>query len=129
VPAVFCPRCRDEFRPGFTRCAACDVDLVEQLPHERGALLSAAAVAAVPTRSHGPVRLSDYCGFLSLDEAREARDLLRTHGIASEIVLREALDADPEGPFAEEAWLRVDVARLNEVRRILPEPEVGGDEG
>jgi len=29
---VFCPKCRDEYRPGFTRCADCDTDLVETLP-------------------------------------------------------------------------------------------------
>jgi hypothetical protein len=28
----FCPECRAEYRPGFTRCASCDVDLVESLP-------------------------------------------------------------------------------------------------
>lgn len=31
---MFCPRCRDEFREGFTRCRGCDVDLVEALPPE-----------------------------------------------------------------------------------------------
>ena len=29
---MFCPRCKAEYRPGFTRCADCDVDLVDQLP-------------------------------------------------------------------------------------------------
>ena len=28
---MFCPRCRDEFRQGFTRCHECDVALVESL--------------------------------------------------------------------------------------------------
>jgi hypothetical protein len=28
----FCPACRSEFRPGFTRCEECGVDLVETLP-------------------------------------------------------------------------------------------------
>ena len=27
-----CPVCRSEFRPGFTRCEECDVELVEKLP-------------------------------------------------------------------------------------------------
>ena len=31
---MFCPECRAEYRPGFTRCADCDVDLVEELPAE-----------------------------------------------------------------------------------------------
>ena len=31
---MFCPECRVEHRPGFTRCADCDVDLVQELPVE-----------------------------------------------------------------------------------------------
>jgi len=27
----FCPKCRVEYRPGFTRCSDCDTDLVERL--------------------------------------------------------------------------------------------------
>jgi putative signal transducing protein len=29
---MFCPDCRAEYRPGFTHCVDCDVDLVELLP-------------------------------------------------------------------------------------------------
>ena len=29
---MFCPECKAEYRPGFTRCSDCDVDLVEALP-------------------------------------------------------------------------------------------------
>jgi len=29
---MFCPNCRVEYRPGFTRCADCELDLVEVLP-------------------------------------------------------------------------------------------------
>jgi hypothetical protein len=32
---VFCPKCGDEYRPGFRRCTDCDVDLVEKLPEAR----------------------------------------------------------------------------------------------
>lgn len=28
---MFCPQCHAEYRPGFTRCSDCDVDLVENL--------------------------------------------------------------------------------------------------
>ena len=28
----FCPRCKSEYRPGFSRCADCDVELVAALP-------------------------------------------------------------------------------------------------
>lgn len=29
---MYCPQCRAEYVPGFTRCADCDVELVEVLP-------------------------------------------------------------------------------------------------
>jgi len=29
---MFCPRCKAEYRSGFTRCSDCDVELVDQLP-------------------------------------------------------------------------------------------------
>jgi hypothetical protein len=32
---MFCPECKAEYRPGFTRCADCDVDLVANLPEAR----------------------------------------------------------------------------------------------
>ena len=31
---MFCPQCRVEYRPGFTRCSDCDVDLAAELPKE-----------------------------------------------------------------------------------------------
>jgi hypothetical protein len=30
---MFCPQCRAEYRPGFTHCTDCDVDLVNALPN------------------------------------------------------------------------------------------------
>jgi hypothetical protein len=32
IRAMFCPKCKAEYRPGFTRCSDCEVDLVEALP-------------------------------------------------------------------------------------------------
>ncbi len=29
---MYCPQCGAEYRPGFSRCADCDVDLVTELP-------------------------------------------------------------------------------------------------
>ena len=34
---MFCPQCRVEYRPGFTRCSDCDVDLVYELPKQESA--------------------------------------------------------------------------------------------
>ena len=32
---MFCPQCKTEYRPGFTRCADCGSELVDALPEER----------------------------------------------------------------------------------------------
>jgi hypothetical protein len=29
---VFCPKCGDEYQPGFNHCVDCDADLVEKVP-------------------------------------------------------------------------------------------------
>jgi hypothetical protein len=106
---MFCPKCRDEYRAGFTRCATCQVDLVAELKAE---------AAAGPARLRGaPERVSlvEYCGFLALDEAQDARARLRALGIRSELVVRDATDASD----GEEYWLHVDRDRLAEVTREL----------
>jgi hypothetical protein len=32
--SMFCPQCKAEYRPGFVRCADCDVELVDCLPQD-----------------------------------------------------------------------------------------------
>ena len=32
---MFCPQCQAEYRPGFSRCSDCDVDLVHEVPEAR----------------------------------------------------------------------------------------------
>jgi hypothetical protein len=112
VTSVFCPSCRSEFRPGFTRCGRCEVDLVAQLGPAR-------ETTAPPT---APVTLAEYCGFLDLDEARATREQLREASIACDIVIRDA-PTEPSGPVREEYWLRVDRERYREVHAIVGEPE------
>lgn len=34
---MYCPSCRSEYRPGFTECSDCGVDLVHNLPPEQSA--------------------------------------------------------------------------------------------
>lgn len=109
---MFCPVCRDEFRPGFTRCANCGVDLVESLEGRAAATEDRPARKETPTAP--PVPMVEYCGFLSLDEARGARERLKQEGIRSDILIRE-LSGEP----TEEYWLRVESQRYRHVQGLL----------
>lgn len=111
---MFCPSCNDEFRPGFTRCATCNVDLVDSLSDAAAAPAQAKARKEAADGQPALVPMTEYCGFLTLDEARGARGRLKDHAIRSEIVIREQ-----PGTTDEEYWLRVERDRYREVFAIL----------
>ena len=111
---MFCPSCNDEFRPGFTRCATCDVGLVDNLGDVAAALVKKKLKKDAATDQPTLVPMSEYCGFLTLDEARKARGQLKDHAIRSEIVIREL-----PGSTEEEFWLRVERDRYREVFKLL----------
>ena len=116
---MFCPVCRDEFRSGFTRCANCDVALVERLdapgfPHEPAPIV-------VPAAKPGEPKVN-YCGFLEIEEALAARRRLVEHGISAEVLVR-----DGDGPEAgEEYWLRVVPSHFAATQSILGYDEAEG---
>ena len=120
---MFCPSCRDEFRVGFTRCAACGVDLVPEVGGPLKDVAASRAAADSPKAAHAP--MTDFCGFLALGEARDARERLRAMGIRTELVLRDA----PGAPEGEEYWLRVEQARLAEVILELGYDPADGADG
>jgi len=115
---MYCPKCRDEFRPGFTRCASCNVDLVESLTGAAPARAEALS-APVGAAACSPLAMVEYCGFVSLDEARRARDQLFAEKIAAEIAIRVASASPATGGPEEEYWLRVDRGRYKDVVRLL----------
>jgi len=121
---MHCPVCKSEFREGFTRCESCDVDLVHEIQAEEPATSAPKPMA--------PGLLVDYCGFLSLEDAREARDQLRRDRLPSEIVIRDLAGEDPWAPAKEEYWIRVPSKGFRAVDAILGEPvtqEVGSEPG
>ena len=118
---MFCPNCKDEFRPGFTQCGGCGVALIDSLDAAGGA--AGGRPAGNPSRTAPSVQLyppmAEYCGFLGLDEARQARDRLKQQRIRAEIVIRESpgsLDADV---VEEEYWLHVERDRKKEAVKHL----------
>ena len=79
---MFCPQCRVEYRPGFTRCADCDVGLVDELP-----LARTASFEGNPGGDEDP-----FCAFWQGDDARlhaELRTVLDEAGIPYKTVRRE----------------------------------------
>ena len=116
---MFCPECKDEYREGFTRCGTCDVDLVADL----------SSLEPTPGASPGSpgslraVTLSEYCGFLALDDAREARDRLHVDGIPAEIVIRNLTAGMPTAPVKEEFWIRVPSDQARRVAALLDQGE------
>ncbi|HKQ62853.1 MAG TPA: hypothetical protein VJS92_16290 [Candidatus Polarisedimenticolaceae bacterium] len=102
---MICPQCRSEYRAGFTQCATCGTDLVHELSTPQVLPAPPRPTGVAPARAAGP--LLDFCGFLSLDEARDARERLREQRIRSDIVIRDAPGEDP-GTVLEEYWLRVE---------------------
>ncbi len=121
---MICPVCRDEYRPGFTRCATCHVDLVASLDAAAPPRPQAREPETSPVSSSGPLLVeltTAFCGFLSLDEARHAREALRANGLRSLIVISQE-----HGD--EEFWLRVAPADVRATRALLGMDEVEAPE-
>ena len=116
---MFCPVCEDEFREGFTRCNDCDVALVVSLDDVPPPPPSAQRQERDFDRPPEPIDMEDYCGYLTLEESREARDTLRDHDIRCEIVIREAPGGDPSQPCVEEFWIRVEDRGHKQAGQIL----------
>jgi hypothetical protein len=111
---MFCPVCKDEFRAGFTRCGACNVDLVDSLSGSAATLLEESPKEETAAGQPALVSMMEYCGFLTLNEARDARGRLKEKSIRSEILIRETSDSS-----GEEYWLRVERDRYREVFALL----------
>jgi hypothetical protein len=99
---MYCPNCRDEYRPGFTRCATCDVPLVPSL--DAG---TAAKPAAVLAEIAAEEDTANFCGFLTLEEARQAREQVQAAGMPAEILIKDAPAPTGDKPDHDEYWLRV----------------------
>ena len=63
---MFCPQCKSEYRPGFTRCSDCDVLLVDRMPVDRSP--SVDMTSLVRLRSYS----TDHEAFLALSVLESA---------------------------------------------------------
>lgn len=117
---MFCPVCHSEYRRGIETCTTCAVELVTELRSGAAAEVDLEAAAQLPVAPE--TNLVPYCGFLSLDEARAARETLRAEGVRSEILIRDGAAGDPARPD-EEFWLRVPASQFRVVEQVLGEHE------
>ena len=111
---MFCPVCRCEYRPGFTRCESCEQDLVETLEPEASRSGSGGDPLVTDL---GP--MVDFCGFVGLEDAREARDRVWERGIPVELAIRAVPGCVPGAAYQEEYWLRVGVKTFPIVSDLL----------
>jgi hypothetical protein len=80
---MFCPQCNAEYRPGFTRCADCDVELVNEPPQY--------ALAGQPSADPGDPNEDPFCSFWKGEDARvhaELCEVLEEAGIPHRTVFR-----------------------------------------
>lgn len=121
---MFCPSCRDEYRPGFTRCATCGVDLVDSLE----ATSSGAPAPSPRARATVvPEPTAPYCGFLSLAEARDAKLRMREAGLHAEILIKDGEGS--EGHEIEEYWLLVPPRAFKAAQAIVGFDAAEGEVG
>ena|SRR3989442_7191458 len=86
---MFCPECKAEYRPGFTRCNDCQVELVEVLEESHRVKSGEVPDAedsdyVVIATARGPLEDSQICSFLEANgiPAQVRTDSLRkTHSI------------------------------------------------
>jgi hypothetical protein len=85
-----------------------------------------AAAAGGEDAAEGVDQMVEFCGFFSLDEARQARETLRGERIASEILIRDVVADDPRTAPPEEYWLRVPIRHVRRVADLLGYEEESG---
>lgn len=80
---MFCPQCNAEYRPGFTHCSDCDVDLVQDPPHF--------ALAGKQPVEPGDPNEDPFCSFWKGGDPRvhaELCEVLEEAGIPHKTVFR-----------------------------------------
>jgi len=80
---MFCPQCNAEYRAEFSRCADCDVDLVNEPPHF--------ALASKPPVIPGDPNDDPFCSFWKGQDARvhaELCEVLEQAGIPHKTIFR-----------------------------------------
>jgi hypothetical protein len=79
----FCPACHCEYRPGFTRCTDCDIELVDSLSEDNPELVDSLSEDNPVEPELGELELVDLGSFPDPVEAQMIQELLEKNGIIS----------------------------------------------
>jgi hypothetical protein len=89
---MICPQCKAEYRPGFTHCVDCDVDLVDELPNDAIELRRTGENGESRTAGKpGDPNEDPFCSFWKGDDPRvhaELCEVLDEAGIPHNTVFR-----------------------------------------
>lgn len=124
---MFCPQCRVEYRPGFTHCTDCDVDLVPVLPRAEE------PVSKTPANASGSLQTlwegEDLALFENLLDALEGAGIRyfdQPFGIYPGVRRRDPFPVQPLARFGYQvAVLSSDLQRAREIlgKLLDEEPE------
>lgn len=105
---MFCPKCKAEYREGFSRCADCEVDLVPELSPE-------------PEPSEQFVDLMNIKTYSSRHDAELAKSFLEAHGIDAVVSGDDYGGIHPGLSFATGVRLLVKEADVEKAKSIFHE--------
>ncbi len=108
---MFCPKCKGEYREGFTSCAECGVDLVQELNQ---------AEEDEP-RYRDMVAVASFADRVS---AGSATSLLKNEGIAAWVRADDGGGVRPELTFTRGARVYVPQAQAARAKELLAALEV-----
>lgn len=107
---MFCPKCKAEYREGFTRCAECEVDLVPELSPDLEDTIEYVHLVHIESYADRP-------------EAEMAKGVLSANGIEAVISGDEFGGYSPAQAFTTGVQLFVNDEDFEEAKKILSELE------
>lgn len=116
---MWCPKCKSEYREGFTHCASCDVDLVHEEPPDEPSL-DEGPLTGRPLEEELEVTGPTIAGtFVTMDEAQAAVQALSERSITAEVVHRDEQLPMPVQQMEPSFAVAVQPANLSQSRRLL----------
>lgn len=120
---MFCPQCKAEYRPGFTRCADCDVELVPALSRPEGPSSNALPSGSLQILWEGE-DLALFEGLLDGLEAAGVGYFDQPLGIYPGVRRRDPFPVQPMARFGYQvAVLSSDLVRARQILGKLQEEE------